>query len=616
MILLRRLWSFLMSIQFGVVLIVFLMVTMMFATQFEASTSTAAMKHFIYGSLWFDVAVAVFVVNLVVNTLRRRPYKYRHIGFLTVHVGVLVVVAGGLLTRYRGIDGTMPIPEGEAAAQISLPENDLIVQAGGRVARHVTRYDLKPWEHDHEDLYAVPGSHYRLRVDKFFPTGAVSDTLLADPENGAPTLRLAVGLSGHDPITEWLRVGDPELGSAVHGTLRIRSADAAEAERIRTEWAERRKTDGRGAPAARTAGTLRLFWRDGGSETLEVPAGGGVLATSRPGVKVDVQRIFRSFVLTQEGAADASSNLDNPAVRFHVVGSPSSSEDHLAFTKFPDFRVDPPEGETWIVAGGGWEPAGEDSGFGRELLVAHTGPGAWNVWTSWGDPADGAPLEPDAVATFGPESDPVRLRVLQASDAGIIGRTVTKASDDLMRPVLLVRLVEPHGNGATPLAALGIGRTWRRAETNPNEVWLFHGEKFRFDTPEGPLDVAFDSRAIPLDFSIHLDDFREETYPGISLAASYESHVTVKPDSGDPFQEKIYMNHPLKYAGYVFYQASFQRTPGGEVTILSVARDPGMKLSFVGYCILVAGLVLIFFGKPYLRKLDDRAAARTQTAGG
>lgn len=121
-----------MSIQFGVVLIVFLMTTMIFATQFEASTNTRAMKYFIYGSHWFDVAVALFVVNIIVNTLRRRPYRFRHAGFLTVHTGVLIIVAGGLTTRYRGVDGTMPIPEGSEAKEISLPQNDLVVEAGGR----------------------------------------------------------------------------------------------------------------------------------------------------------------------------------------------------------------------------------------------------------------------------------------------------------------------------------------------------------------------------------------------------------------------------------------------------------------------------------------------------
>ena len=608
--LLRPIWTFLMSIKFGVVLIVFLMVTMMYATQFEATTSTAAMKYFIYGSKWFDIAVLLFVVNLIVNTIRRRPYRFRHTGFLTVHVGVLVIVAGGLLTRYRGIDGTMPIPEGEATGQISLPEDDLVIQAGDRTARHVTHYDLKPWMTDHDDLFAVPGTRYHLRVDKYFPTGVVTDTLVTDPVNGMPTLRLAVGMPDHDPITDWLRLGDPQHGSVEHGTLRIRMADAAGADSLRQLWASQK------TPAAPTAGKLRIFWRDGKSETVNVPPGGGVVATSRPGVKVEVQRIFRSFVLAQEGATDASDKLDNPAIRFRVVGSPSASEDHLAFTKFPDFRVDPPEGETWLVAGGGWDPSGESSGFARELVVAHAGPDEWNAWTNWGDPADGKPLKRDAVTAFGGDEAKIYLRILDAADQGVIGRAVTKASDEVRRPVLLVRLVEPHGGGATPLAALGIGRSFRRAETSPNEVWLFHGERFQFDTPEGPVDVSFDSRAIPLDFAIHLDDFQEHTYPGVSLASSYESHVTVKPDTGEPFQTEIYMNHPLKYAGYVFYQASFQRTPSGEVTILSVARDPGMKLSFVGYCILVAGLFLIFFGKPYFKKLDDRRTVRAQTAGG
>jgi hypothetical protein len=213
----------------------------------------------------------------------------------------------------------------------------------------------------------------------------------------------------------------------------------------------------------------------------------------------------------------------------------------------------------------------------------------------------------------------VLLRVLDASDHGVVSRIVVKESDEVRRPVLLVRLVEAE-EGTEPAKAglLGaFGRSeYQRADLDPNEVWLFHGESFRFETASGPLDVHYRSRSVPLDFAIHLDDFREETYPGVSLAASYESHVTVRPTGGEPFQEKIYMNHPLKYAGYVFYQASFQRTPDGEVTVLSVARDPGMTVSFVGYCVLVGGLLLIFFAKPYLRKLDDRKAVRAVNAGG
>ncbi|MGH2571344.1 MAG: cytochrome c biogenesis protein ResB, partial [bacterium] len=158
-------------------------------------------------------------------------------------------------------------------------------------------------------------------------------------------------------------------------------------------------------------------------------------------------------------------------------------------------------------------------------------------------------------------------------------------------------------------------RQSKLADCDPNRAWLFHGTQFDFDTPQGLVRVGYEGRSIPLDFAIHLDDFREETYPGVALAASFESHVVVKPDAGPEFPVRIYMNHPLKLSGYTFYQASFQRTPeGGEITVLSVARDPGMRVSFVGYCILVAGLLLIFFVKPWFVRLDDRFARRKVVA--
>jgi hypothetical protein len=599
-----------MSIQFGVVLIIFLMVTMMFATQFEVSTSTRAMKRFIYGSKWFDLAVLLFVVNIIVNTLRRRPYRFRHAGFLTVHCGVLTIVAGGLLTRYRGVDGSMPIPEGAAAREISLPENDLVVEASGRVARHVTHYDLSPWETEPGDVFAVPGTGYHVRVDRYYPTGALADTLVDDLENGVPTLRLAVGLPGHDPIAEWLRLGEPGRDRLVHGDTRVTLVEAARADSLRAAWAS-------SPPASRSAGRLKIFWRDGASETLDVPVDASLpLATSRRGVQVQVVRVFQSFVLVEGGATDASDQPDNPAVRFRIVGSPSGSEEHLAFTKFPEFRAEPLEGETWLVTRGEWQPGADAAGAPREVLVAHEGPGRWVAWTSWKDPADGAELALDRTVAL--DGGRLSLRILAESERGVLSRVVVKTSEEVERPVLLLALVErtQEGGPAGLAAALGLGAGTRRAPIDPNEVWLFHGESFRFETPQGPVDVSYSTRSIPLDFAIHLDDFREETYPGVSLAASFESHVTVHPAAGEPFQEKIYMNHPLKYAGYTFYQASFQRTPQGEVTILSVARDPGMQLSFVGYCVLVAGLLLIFFAKPHLRRLDDRMAARVRTAGG
>jgi hypothetical protein len=621
---LRGLVRLLLSIQFGVILMLFLMLVMIFATQFEATFGTGAMKRYIYGAGWFDAGVFLFVVNIVVNTWRRRPFKFRHTGFLTVHVGVLIIVTGGLMTRWFGVDGTMPIAEGAASRAIELPDNDLIVTAGGQTVAHPTEYELLPTNNDHDDLYDVPGTPYLLHVTRYYPSGAVQDTLLDDAEEENPVIRVAFSGGGAQPAGGWLVAREPARRSLASGTARVSFVEPAELDAVRARWES-------GSPAAAApagtdphgpgAGHLRLFWYDGSQEVLHVSDAGVPIPTSRPEVTVEVQQIFRSFTLTADGHADAVDGPENPAVRFHVHG-PEGDEDHFSFTAFPEFLIQPEEGEVRLLSHAEWQPDRDwlgRSGGATEVAVVREAPGRFVTWTSWGSPSDGTPLALDETRQY-PERS-VLLRILDAAERGRITRTVAKVSDELIRPVIKVALVER--GGGQPVQAASFVRMIRGrpdvrpAAVEPSEAWIFHGEDFQFDTPEGPVQVAYHGRRIPLPFAIHLEDFREETYPGISLAASYESHVVVQPDSGEEFRTEIYMNHPLIYSGYTFYQASFQRTPGGgEITVLSVARDPGMTVSFFGFCVLVLGLILIFFVKPWFRKLDERIARSRTLAQG
>jgi len=615
---LGRLGRFLLTVRFGVVLMIVLMIVMMFATQFEASYGTRAMKTYIYGSRWFDLGVFLFVVNIVVNTFRRMPFRLRHTGFLTVHAGVLIIVAGGLMTRWFGVDGTMPIPEGEASRAISLPDNDLLITAGGQTVRHPTHYDVLPGRAEHDDLYDVPGTPYLLHVTRYYPTGAVADTVLDDAEEENPVVRVALGTGTEDAVSDWLVARDPTRNRLTSGGVRLAFVDAGQVEALRARW----ETAARRASSAPVeAGRLRLNWSDGGSEVLVIPRDADApLPTSRPDVTVEVVQVFRSFTLPADGHADAVDRPDNPAIRFEVHG-PHGVEDHFSFTAFPEFRMSPPEGTEWVVSHAFWEPDSSSLGSGGETLevvIAREAPGRFVTWTSWEDPLDGTPLVPGESRVF--TGRRVLVRILESLERGRVTRTVRKVSDEVIRPVLKVALVERDDSGRR-MASLGglLGRRpeVRSADVSPRDAWVFHDEQFDFDTPHGPVGVRYAGRSIPLDFAVHLEDFREEKYPGVSLAASYESHVVVQPDDEEEFRTRIYMNHPLIYAGYTFYQASFQRAAGGqEITVLSVARDPGMTVSFFGYCVLVTGLVLIFFVKPYLRKLDDRIARSRAAAQG
>jgi cytochrome c biogenesis protein ResB len=70
-------------------------------------------------------------------------------------------------------------------------------------------------------------------------------------------------------------------------------------------------------------------------------------------------------------------------------------------------------------------------------------------------------------------------------------------------------------------------------------------------------------------------DFRKITYPGIDLAAGFESDVQLTDTArGLILMRKISMNNPLRYRGYSLFQSSFiEGEP--QTTVLSVRNDPG-----------------------------------------
>ena len=120
----------------------------------------------------------------------------------------------------------------------------------------------------------------------------------------------------------------------------------------------------------------------------------------------------------------------------------------------------------------------------------------------------------------------------------------------------------------------------------------------------GGLDfwVKYGSKEISLPFSIRLNDFIAEKYPGTDKSySSFMSKVTVLDDLS--FDYDIFMNHILNHKGYRFFQASFD--PDERGTVLSVNHDSlGTAITYAGYFLLYIGLIgLLFFGKTRFKKL-------------
>lgn len=109
--------------------------------------------------------------------------------------------------------------------------------------------------------------------------------------------------------------------------------------------------------------------------------------------------------------------------------------------------------------------------------------------------------------------------------------------------------------------------------------------------------LLYGAKILETPFSIKLNDFQLDKYPGSESAAAYASEVTVI-DPLETFDYKIYMNHILDHKGYKFFQASYDLSDGKEETHLSVNHDfLGTFVTYLGYSLLYIGMITILFAK-------------------
>jgi len=114
----------------------------------------------------------------------------------------------------------------------------------------------------------------------------------------------------------------------------------------------------------------------------------------------------------------------------------------------------------------------------------------------------------------------------------------------------------------------------------------------------GKIDYTFTygNKVYNLPFSIKLNDFIAQKYPGTERSfSSFESQVTVT-NKSESFDARIFMNNILDYEGYRFFQSPFDPDEMG--TVLSVSHDYwGTMITYIGYFMLYFALMAIMFTK-------------------
>ena len=137
------------------------------------------------------------------------------------------------------------------------------------------------------------------------------------------------------------------------------------------------------------------------------------------------------------------------------------------------------------------------------------------------------------------------------------------------------------------------------------------GGKSYYVRSDGPLELSnsslnvrlqITSKQIKLPYQITLERFKMNKNPGTNDPASYESFVQLLDGRGATGVEKhhVYMNNPLKYDDFTFYQASYfpvGKDAQGEDqygSALSVNYDPGRFFKYLGSLLIVLGSIWHF----------------------
>lgn len=167
---------------------------------------------------WFSYTIfGVFAVNLIAVIISRYPWKAHHIGFISAHIGILCLLAGSLLTRYYGVDGSMSIGVGEKQNTITVSEMELLSYAsvGGdrftQLSRDEVNFIKNPPSEKNPYVVSLPAGD--IHITEFYPH-SVYDFKVIPSDNPTDGAAVRFQLSSERATqTQWLfsKVGGNEL---------------------------------------------------------------------------------------------------------------------------------------------------------------------------------------------------------------------------------------------------------------------------------------------------------------------------------------------------------------------------------------------------------------------
>jgi hypothetical protein len=612
----------------------------------------------VFRTWWFNALLLLLFVQVVAVLSKRYPWGWGQAGWVMTHVGVLVVLAGCVISDLFLKDGSLALSPGQASdsfleytrlqssgepsesplgygvrmlgtdqsfyheLQIAFPA----VNAGGDVLW--TQEQLRPGRRI-EVKDPETAATYAIRIEEVYEraaveTGVVSAKATGRP-GGEPLARVQfLRRDGHGGAGEaivgdgWLLSGGGSFGRLPDFLLRYDVvADAATAKAIAAgETAEGEGLHGRV--------TVHL---PGGNAHVDVPATPGATASAEAeGGRwtVTVQGFDPSYYVGKPPvAADADAIPTNPALTIEV--SRSSGEGAVA------------RGVTRVYAQPSlqaqWEDMMRSQESGHESAPGKYGPAAEvSCRFDYASPLrivegpDGkrtlvvrrkgaAPVTADLTApgaTYEKGPGGLALRLVEAIPDAVPDERIQplhEESDDEYLATCL-RTLE---TGVPPPPTVSVAKLVidekDAAGSRTRTEWLVAGkpgvaEDRRYRSTDGRLLIVMHETSQSLMFRSALEVVGADGAPIL--------------EDGKPVRKVVRVNHPLQWGGYAYYQNNFiaetARSPAASV--FRVKYDRGITTLYTGFAVLTTGVCIMLYLNPALRRRREKRDGAAPAVGG
>ncbi|HLE00493.1 MAG TPA: cytochrome c biogenesis protein CcsA [Bdellovibrionota bacterium] len=578
----NRVFQFMASVKMAVPLMLGLAVIVAIGTVVESRYNAQFAGILVYRSSWFEALMVLLWINILFATLARFPFKKKHTGFVITHIGLLALLAGGMITGRYGIDGQLRIVEGQSGNRVVLPE--LTLEVGDLSQHTIASYPIKRGV----EMRTGSGLQFSglkkagLVVEKFLPFVFREQSYMSAPAS-SDIRDVAVNFSLKGPMFgpagDWLHSKDRPEGQMGPTLFRLVVDGPAGAPNSKIV---KERVDPRMPPKGEQgggSGALLIVKDTSGAELAKISLS-DLKRKSRSvkGVTISLVKTYEQAVVAENQLVDQGGKGVNPAIELKLQqGRDGKPVREISFANYPDFSLN---GGASLGVLFQYVPGNELSETQIEFRVSSQDPSRVTL-----------ALLKDGKRTFSKAAKAGEIIETPWMPQGGHGGIKIAVESIIPRAILTdsVQPIEIAPGAALPESAIFVRPESPDSPQNTG-IWLVEGDFKTLRAGPKTYELHYGSRRLDLPFSLALEKFEKIDYPGSEMPMSFQSTVRVNGE-GEPVL--ISMNEPLKYLGYTLYQSSYELGQGGpSASIFSVNKDPGRPVKYAGSLILCVGIMI------------------------